>query len=166
MITAKVEDLLNRRLDQAETEEYPLYIVRTDEVVFYIGQGRDVIERLWGHLGQGGFRGALSNLGLFIMGNLPESRNFDIVLMRPDEVNPKYVGKILDITQDKNWELIKHLFPAPKAEVIFYKFQIDKAEQELIKTLQPCLNITHNYNPAWLPKKYKDPRQLEPGELY
>ena len=128
MIKSMVDDLLDGKLDNVDTEEHYIYIVRDDRVTFYIGQSRDPINRLQEHLGEGYF-GSPSRLGQLIRICLPESRTWQIELLTPGDCGESGI-----------W--LEHV--------------IDKAERNLIKRLRPCLNDTHNPNPTPLPKTIND----------
>lgn len=130
MIEARIIDLLEDKLNNIGSE-YRLYIVKDSEVCFYVGQSKDVVNRLWEHLGQGERSYFPSTLGFFIKRNFPKSKDFNIVFLRPDEVS-------------KEWD-----------------HDVDSAEEDLIQDLNPCFNVTYNMNPKQLPKKYLEPIELD-----
>jgi hypothetical protein len=55
-----------------------LYLFRTDEIVFYVGQSHRAFNRVWQHI-YGGYK-ARSIVGRFILCNWPTSLNFTIEL--------------------------------------------------------------------------------------
>lgn len=136
MIKAKIIDLLKHELNDIG-HEYRLYIVADDKTCFYVGQSIDVVNRLWEHLGQGVRPNYPSLLGLFIKRNLPESREFDILFMRPDEVDQRY----------RNLAGVGSL-------------EVDSAERDMIHNLNPCFNVIYNISPRQLPTRYLRPIEL------
>ena len=105
MITATIGELLSGKLDKMDTGGHYLYLVRDGETILYVGKSRDVIERLRGHLGDGGwvFYGP-SQLGEMIRVNLPQSRGWEVVLLTPADCG---AGDIDDAEE----ELIAHYNP-------------------------------------------------------
>ena len=59
---------------------FNLYLVRDEQVVFYVGQSYCAFARVWEHI-QGGPRGH-STLGRFILLNWPQSGGFHVELLR------------------------------------------------------------------------------------
>lgn len=130
MIKATMRDLLEGRLDDQDTHSYYLYIVRDEEVVFYVGQScHGVVNRLWQHLGRGSFDQGLSWLGRVIEANLPISLDWIIELREPRHKTHEYFHSQLDI---------------------------DDTEKELIEELRPCLNVIYNSLPSPLPELYNN----------
>lgn len=96
MIQSTIGDLLDGELDARfesilddfakgvikDLPIYRLYVVRDGDTVFYVGQAGDVVDRLYGHLGQGSWSWAtgMSELGKLIKANLPTSRDWRIEL--------------------------------------------------------------------------------------
>lgn len=116
---------------------FTIYVVRDGEEVFYVGKSDDdCFARLRTHLGHE-FRGrrSKSELGEFILRNLPESRGWCVDLYTNEETKP----------------LIDKLFYEG-----FYSWPTRSAEIAMIKTLRPYLNISMNSrNWREIPKRYK-----------
>lgn len=70
-----------------------LYLLRDDEVVFYVGQSYLAFARVWEHL-RGGFKGH-SVVGRFIWANWPRSMKFTVELMCSQSEEFKNVGNDL-----------------------------------------------------------------------
>ncbi len=139
MITSTVGALLDGELDALELAGHALYLVGDGETVFYIGRSRDPVGRMWQHLGltlTGGQLWSdycLSPLGHLVKANLPEARDWRIELLTPAECEP----------------VIHEMNPH------FKHWDAAGAEQALIWHWRPCLNCTHNDNPARLPDRYR-----------
>ena len=101
-----------------------LYIIRDDEVVFYVGQSQLAFSRVWEHL-LGGFKGH-SLVGRFVWSNWPTSVRFTIDLLSSQSEPFKAVG-----------------------------YNVDAAEQLLIRQRSPCFNVAHNKQPTPIPSRYR-----------
>lgn len=62
----------------AEWHGYDLYLLRDEDVVFYVGQSHVAFERVWEHV-RNGFR-ARSVVGRFLLANWPASLRFVVEL--------------------------------------------------------------------------------------
>jgi predicted GIY-YIG superfamily endonuclease len=58
---------------------HDLYLLRDDEVVFYVGQSHNAFERVWEHL-RDGFKGR-STVGRFVLCNWPRAMRFIVELL-------------------------------------------------------------------------------------
>jgi len=58
---------------------YDLYIIRDDDVAFYVGQSDLAFRRVWAHL-EGGFKGR-STVGRFVLLNWPAALQFTVALL-------------------------------------------------------------------------------------
>jgi len=81
----------------AAWQRLDLYLVRDDEVVFYVGQSHLAFTRLWHHL-LNGFKGR-SILGRFIWCNWPRSMRFTIELLSSQCAQFESVGHDLDAAE-------------------------------------------------------------------
>lgn len=111
---------------------YRLYVVRDGDVVFYVGQSQNVINRLWDHLGEGCWARVQgkSNLGRLIKFNLPASRVWQIELLTVEDCQD-YGETYGDVS---------------------------RAEQLLIDYHSPYLNVKGNRaSSGLLPECYKTP---------
>ena len=142
MIVSDVYDLVGGELDKKDTTGHYLYVVWDGKVVFYVGQGANVVDRLLSHLGEGswGWTGGDTPLGRLIMANLPESFDWTINLLTINDC-ASYLKKAGFSLCDDPFALHSN---------------IDLCEQALIGCLHPCLNGTYNDNPTRLPEHYHD----------
>jgi hypothetical protein len=76
-----------------EWKELDLYIIRDENLVFYIGQSCLAFDRVWDHL-KSGFKGR-SDVGLFILCNWPKSMNYEIELLASNAPEFEVVGNNL-----------------------------------------------------------------------
>jgi hypothetical protein len=133
---------------EVANEDYCIYVVHHDGVVFYVGQSSNVFNRLWQHLGPeahgyfGGFGRGTTDLGRFIIANLPESREWTIDFLTLKDCGRYTVFQVSTLG-------------------------IDAAEADLIRVLRPCLNRSLNqvFRDNRL-KKYKSPWKKVPAELW
>ena len=58
---------------------YDLYLIRDDDVVFYVGQSHNAFDRVWDHL-RDGFKGR-STVGRFVLCNWPHALHFTVELL-------------------------------------------------------------------------------------
>ncbi len=58
---------------------YDLYVIRDDDVAFYVGQSDSAFHRVWAHL-EGGFKGR-STVGRFVLLNWPAALRFTVELL-------------------------------------------------------------------------------------
>jgi hypothetical protein len=109
------------------TEPYCIYVVHDGANALYVGKSKNVIMRLWSHLGTEihggwpGFGNRASDLGRMIEANLPESRAWTIDLLTLEDCR------------------LYSVFPIDARDV-------DEAEAGLVKLLKPCLNKQLNVN--------------------
>lgn len=71
-------------------KELDLYILRDDDVVFYVGQSQLAFARVWEHL-LSGFKGH-SIVGRFVWSNWPVSMRFTIELLSSQSEQFKIIG--------------------------------------------------------------------------
>ncbi len=92
-----VDEFNRRRQRQPE-----IYVVRDGDVVFYVGQSRQVETRLEAHVGRGefGYSGP-SQLGHAILVNLPEARAWTIELWTVEECGETTVDQAEQSLIDK-----------------------------------------------------------------
>lgn len=130
MQTVPVKTILNKQIDQAFG--HLIYVVRDQTVVFYVGQSkRDVVERFWEHLHKP------SRLGQLIQQNEPDSHNWQVDFYTLADCRPFVSQKSLFAMQA--WEA----------------FDMDMAEEALIRQLKPILNRDFNAKPSLLPQRYR-----------
>lgn len=168
MIEITIDDLLNGNWEHIDETPCEIYVVRDHEsdLVFYVGQSkRNVIVRMMEHLGKGrkvgGYPGFPDRLGSFVLQRLPKSGNWLIQFYRQDEVLSEDQARFIVGIPKEEWEAnpVLNLFAWQEEDGrdrYVYK-NLDMAEQEMIRHLQPCLNTVHNPNPKGLPIEYLDP---------
>ncbi len=167
MIKATIGELLDGALDkQANVSDSIVYIVREGDLVFYIGESANVIERLWSHLGQGSFGWAGdSELGRLIKDNLPAARDWQVELLTIEDC----VSVIENLT-DLRFEVASTGVYLPQEPVTLdgftfqprIKFDRKDLECEVIRAYKPCLNTACNPTPTPLPEKYHNIYQRHP----
>ncbi len=81
-----------------------LYLLRNEEVVFYVGQSQLAFARVWAHL-LGGFKGH-SITGRFIWVNWPKSMKFMIDLLSSQDAQFHSVGHDRDAAEQ--WLIQQH----------------------------------------------------------
>lgn len=141
------------------TESYKMYVISDDDTVFYVGIGKDVIERVFKHIGfnkYGEIHIGIGSLGMFIQANLPQSNLFTVTMYTACEA--------LSIATNTNG-LPEY---AQNGQCFAH---IDYAEESMIKSLSPCFNDHHNDCPSVIPDKYIDPEisnidRRTPGDIY
>lgn len=142
MIIATVGDLLDYTLwdiaqKHAQSHWPDIYVVRDNDVVFYVGQSDNPMERLLGHVGLGswGWSG-YSDLGRTIDDNLPEARSWTIELWTVQECKDALAD---ETTSCCRWDK-------------------DDAEQAMIRDRRPYLNHAYNETRRQLPDRYRKPQ--------
>jgi len=164
MLQSTIGELLDGKLNDLDTGDHYLYLVRDGGVVFYVGRSQYVPDRLLAHMGKGpwGWRGtSASTLGQTVEQNLPESLAWQIELFTPGEcgVEPDVTKAITKEAWEKKWhpDVLKML-PWRECQgqdsVRYTKDMIAYAEELLIAKSHPCLNTVHNHDPGTLPLKY------------
>ena len=121
-------------IDGWQARQPKVYVVRDGDVVFYVGQSDGPVERLEAHVGRGawGWTGT-SSLGRTIEDNLPGARDWTIELWTVQECK--------EALADETTKL--------------WRWDKDSAEQAMLHSRHPCLNVTHNENGQRLPDCYR-----------
>ena len=78
---------------------FDLYLIRDEQIVFYVGQSQLAFDRVWRHL-LDGFKGR-SVVGRFILCNWPVSLRFTIELMSSQSGRFAHVGN--DLSAAERW---------------------------------------------------------------
>jgi hypothetical protein len=81
----------------ADWRRFDLYLLRDQEVVFYVGQSQLAFARVWEHL-LGGFKGH-SMVGRFVWCNWPKSMSFTIELLSSQSEQFREVGNDLNAAE-------------------------------------------------------------------
>lgn len=127
----RVDDILEKRVRQAEFDQL-IYKIHFESTVFYIGQSkRDVVTRLWEHLNKP------SRLGQLIQLNEPASRRWRVSFYTLAACRPFVQQKRL--FADQAWEY----------------FDMDAAERALITHFCPVVNADYNPRPTPLPPQFR-----------
>jgi ankyrin repeat protein/predicted GIY-YIG superfamily endonuclease len=138
VITTTLNDLLEGKLAGHDMAEYWLYVVRDVEenMTLYVGQSQHPVKRLFNHLKTS------TPLGSLISEYESEARRWQVMLLTFEDC--------------LQWESVRKCIATQRIS------WVDAAERELISFHHPCLNITHNLQPAPLPAKYtRSRRDLE-----
>ncbi len=129
MKSVQVQDILERKVDHVLG--HLMYVVRDEDVVFYIGQSkRDVVVRFWEHINKP------SRLGQLITLNRPQSMHWLVDFYTLADCRPYVKQQSLFSMQE--WQ----------------HFDMDMAEQGMIAQMRPVLNKDFNPNPKPLPAQY------------
>jgi hypothetical protein len=129
MQTIPVQTILNKAVDN--TLGQLIYVVRDAELPFYVGQSkRNVVARFFEHLQKP------TRLGQLIELNKPTSLSWQV--------------DFYDLADCRPFVMQKSLFAMQAWEA----FDMDMAEQALIRELRPVLNRDFNANPRPLPPTY------------
>lgn len=135
MIHITVGQLLAKQV--TDTLGHLIYVVRENDLVFYVGQSRrDVLTRFGEHLQKP------SRLGKLIMLNTPSSQNW--------QVDFYALADCAAFVQQKS------LF----AMQAWQHFDMDMAEKGMIKVMRPVLNQDFNEKPTPLPARYRGHAEL------
>jgi len=130
MQTVTIQSILAKTSDN--TLGQLIYVVRDANLVFYVGQSkRDVVDRFFEHLQKP------SRLGRFVELNKPASFAWQVDFYTLADCRPFVNQKSLFSMQA--WE----------------HFDMDMAEQALIRHFRPVLNRDHNSKPTPLPPTYR-----------
>jgi hypothetical protein len=78
-------------------QQHNLYLLRDEQVVFYVGQSQCAYDRVWEHL-QGGFKGR-SLPGRFVLCNWPRALRFTVELLHSSAARFRAVGYDLDAAE-------------------------------------------------------------------
>ena len=122
-------------VDDWQARHPKVYVVRDGDVVFYVGQSDDPVDRLLAHAGLGawGHLTGTSSLGRTIEDNLPSARGWTIELWTVQECKEALVD---ETTESQRWDK-------------------DLAEEEMILRQRPYLNAIHNRGGYSLPERYR-----------
>ncbi len=122
-------DIYNDRLDVPDEYLGPygfiVYVIRDGDSVLYVGKSsRSVVNRLLEHLGMGGNwrKYVPDRVGEFILDHRPESLDWQVDLMTINDCA----------------SYIRQQFP------MFVNWDVDTAEQAMIETYRPDLNVQYN----------------------
>ena len=130
MKTVTITDILKQEVDS--TLGHLIYLVRHNQLVFYVGQSkRDVMTRFQEHLQKP------SRLGQIIILNKPSSLNWSVDFYTLADCRPFVRQKSLLPLQE--WE----------------HFDMDMAESAMIRALSPVINQDYNPKPTPLPANYR-----------
>lgn len=110
MLSITLQDLLQGREDH-QTQDHFLYSIRDGETLFYIGQTKnDPKERLFTHIFAHRNRRKQSNVGVFILQNLPTSLNWVIDLYTLKDCEPILIRFFERIEKDNASGVIFSLY--------------------------------------------------------
>jgi hypothetical protein len=168
MIITTVGELSDGTLDEVEgVYDCIIYVVRENELIFYVGESANVIERLNWHLGQGNFGwGSNSELGRFIRENLPTARDWQVELLTPEDCIfiPERMTE-LKFEVEPTGIYLRHARTMEEGAKFEWRQKCSRQDLEcrLIRAYRPCLNSVCNSTPTPLPERYQrfDDRSTE-----
>jgi len=131
MIQTTFKELLQGKLDTTDLEG--IYVIRDGEHVLYVGRSTDVVERLHEHIENW----PSSAIGDLFMLNRPQSYNWRIELMTPEECRPFLLSR-------------SSMYEDARIPV-----GIEAAERAMILHYGPSMNGSLNLHPKPLPKHIK-----------
>ena len=132
MQRATIGEILDRTL-QREVTDCRIYLVRDDDIAFYIGQSSTIYDRLESHMGMD-WKQEPSILGEHVFAHLPQSREWVVELFSLQDCEQVTVDYMVG----------KGLFWYTK-EIYYERGGVDFAEQAMIVLHHPLLNSTYNY---------------------
>jgi hypothetical protein len=151
MITVSVSDLIgDQEIDLRG--DYGLYVIRDDDVFFYIGRTKmHPSFRLMQHLGAGGIYGRrTSQLGDFLVMNHPESYFWQVDLLDISDCEPYLLSYALS-DKEAAALLARRYQSYDNSDVAF-----ELLERTLISCIGTCLNRAYNHlNRREMPERYK-----------
>ena len=138
-----IKEVLSEDGDVQEAD-YRLYLVREGETVFYVGQAKNTYNRLLAHLGMDG-RSAPSAIGQLILENVP--------------VSDAWLFEEYTLEEGEAF-VTAYRATLPQQMQAFYRengsgYDVDLAEDAMIKLYRPCLNTALNPDPTPLPEQYQ-----------
>ena len=133
-----------------------IYLVRDGDIIFYVGQSRNLAQRISEHLGHG--RKSASDLGELILGNMPDSENWIIEFHTIKDCSGK-------VKEHYGIDYSQYTLDDFCRSEMLLKTAIDFSEIVMINDCRPCLNVTYNANRTALPLKYI-PIPIESSESY
>ncbi len=113
-----------------EWKRLDLYVIRDENLVFYVGQSYCAFERVWDHI-KNGYKWR-SDVGRFILCNWPKSMNYEIELLssnsqefalvdnnlsRAEEMLIKKYKPCFNVSQNGNPSPIPDVYLPPGAEI-------------------------------------------------
>ncbi len=113
-----------------EWKRLDLYVIRDENLVFYVGQSYYAFERVWDHI-KNGYKWR-SDVGRFILCNWPKSMNYEIELLssnsqefalvdnnlsRAEEMLIKKYRPCFNVSQNGNPSPIPDVYLPPGAEI-------------------------------------------------
>lgn len=146
MIQTTMQAILNDTITSQQLQDHYLYLVRDEEVVFYVGQVLNPVERLESHVGLH-WRRSKSLFGKLFERYHPGSLEWRVELYRLADCADLLEQYIMPELPSYTLEL--YYDPARLAGSITW------AERALIRHHRPCLNDRSNPNPTLLPERYK-----------
>ena|SRR5258708_5464536 len=149
MIQTTVVAMLKRKVKNYDW--HYIYVVREDDLVFYVGLSLSPIERMIQHV-YGGRNGIISHLGHFIRDNIKYADNWQVDLLTLEECK-LYIDQYGTFTdEDKYWN--EALSRSGIRDQYWLSEAMRAAEGALIQHYCPCLNVAGNPNPNPLPSRY------------
>jgi hypothetical protein len=146
MIETTMQAILDDTITSQQLQGHYLYLVRDEEIVLYIGQALNPVERLESHLGLR-WRRSKSLFGEVFERNRPGSLTWRVILYQ--------LADCADLLE----QYIMPELPSYTLELYYdparLKGSMTWAEQALIRHYQPCLNDRFNPTPTLLPERYK-----------
>ena len=133
--------------DESKFQEadYRLYLIRDGETVFYIGQSQNTHNRLLSHLGLYG-RSGPSSIGQFIREHVPQSNSWVFEQYTLKECEP-FILAYRATNASGHMQAFYRTYG--------HRYNVDDAEEALIKHYRPCFNAAMNPDPMPLPKRYQ-----------
>lgn len=140
MMTITISQFIKDEYDveRVYKEGHRIYVVREGDIVFYVGQSKNIPQRLLQHLGISHLPTGVSELGRLVLRNGPVSRNWQIDLMTLADCVPS-VERFGGYTDNGSCDP-------------------ETAEAAMILAYKPCMNRALNPDPTPLPDQYcEDP---------
>ena len=162
MISTTVDGLVNEKIRREDVFDCVVYIVRDADLVLYVGKSEaNVVDRLLSHIGEGDFGWTgTSSLGRLIKANMPESGDWQIELLTPEEclsIIEQSFAYRRGTSPDGSACVIVGETTLSDGSTFVDKIRINDVvglESMLIVLYKPCLNVIGNQIPTPLPERY------------
>jgi len=134
MLQMTIKEVITKYLKEEngiQKERYCIYLIKDEETVLYVGQAGNPYDRFISHIGED-WHADPSPIGKFILQHAPASGAWLFIQYTLEDCQP---------------------FVEQHYQTSYY--DVDVAEEALIKIHRPHFNKAMNYNPRPLSKKYR-----------
>jgi hypothetical protein len=153
MYSTTVRVAIKGNISTKDIARHNIYVVRENDVIFYIGQSINPLSRLQEHLGQTWRSPSPSSIGLLILENA--------------DVSSEWAYDLYALEDCKNIVKMYRESLSNNDPVVFWKevphtSWVNECEHAMIWHFRPCLNIAANTKATPLPEKYRKEIETNP----